>query len=286
MTDRKSTQPGEFVHSDVWEPSQESSIKGARYFVSFIDDASGYRQVYFMRNKSDVYECEYEKEYEKEIANKFGKTIKIFRSDNGREFCNSNMKSYLIFRGIRMENSAPNTPQQNGKAERENRTIIESARTMMKSKNMPNFLWTEAVNTAVYIYYIIAQLRNGTLRKLHMNSRLEENHRKNLSHLKIFGSTCYVHIPNLFRKKLDSKATKVILIDYDRDSSNYRVYDPQKKTVTIVKYVVFNEKYQDAVAEKEDLIDENMIILPGTSEDNSLGSLPRFLPRFPRKIET
>ncbi|CAD7087457.1 unnamed protein product [Hermetia illucens] len=100
-----------------------------------------------MKHKSDVFDI-FQK-YEKLISNKFGKPMKILRTDNGREYCNLEMKRYLEARDIEMVNTAPYTPQQNGKAERDNRTIIESARTMITAKKLPLSLWAEAVGTAV-----------------------------------------------------------------------------------------------------------------------------------------
>lgn len=83
------------------------------------------------------------------MRNEFGKSMKVLRSDNGGEFCNKLMDKYLQCRGITRE--TPYTPEQNGKAERDNRTIIESTRTMLLVKNLPKNLWAEAVNTAVYL---------------------------------------------------------------------------------------------------------------------------------------
>lgn len=105
---------------------------GSRYFVTFKDDASG-------------------KEFERLVANKFGRSMKALRSDNGREYCNHEMKQYLTTRGIEFINMAPYTPQQNGKVERDNRTIVESARIMIQARNLPLTLWAEAVYTAVYV---------------------------------------------------------------------------------------------------------------------------------------
>lgn len=130
-------------------PFSEMSLGGARYYLLFIDEATDYRTVYFIKHKSDVYEKL--KEFDSLVSNKYGHSIKILRVDNGREYVNSGLKSYMKGRGIRLESTAPYTPQQNGKAERENRTIVESARTMLQAKNMSVKLWAEAVNTAVYI---------------------------------------------------------------------------------------------------------------------------------------
>lgn len=147
--EKVATKPGEFIHTDVCGPMSEDFLGGMRFFLTLKDDATNFRYVYFMKHKSDVFECF--KKFDKEIENKFGQPIKTLRSDNGREFSNEQMDKYLVSRGIRKENTAPYTPEQNGKAERDNRTIVESARTLIHAKDLPKNLWAEAVNTAVYL---------------------------------------------------------------------------------------------------------------------------------------
>lgn len=71
--------------------------------------------------------------------------------DNGREYCNKEMQKQLTSRGILLETTAPYTPEQNGVAERDNRTMVESARTMLHAKQLPLFLWAEAISTAAHI---------------------------------------------------------------------------------------------------------------------------------------
>lgn len=129
-SDRTRYRPGEFAHSDMCGPLPYPSIGGARFFVTFVDEISNYRYVFFLQHKSDVYEKF--KEFDRMVENKFGRRLQVLHTDNGREYCNHDMRQYLKMRGIRMENSAPFTPEQNGKAERENRTIMESARTMIE----------------------------------------------------------------------------------------------------------------------------------------------------------
>lgn len=147
--EKVTTVPGEKIHTDVCGPMSVESLGGARFFLTFKDDATGFRHVYFIKHKSDVYEKF--REYAQLVENKFGRSIKVLRSDNGLEFCNEKMKSYLTVKGIQKENTAPYTPEQNGRVERDNRTIVESARTMLKSKDLSNILWAEAINTAVYV---------------------------------------------------------------------------------------------------------------------------------------
>lgn len=89
----------------------QSNLKGKRFFVTFKVDMSNFRHVYFLKHKSDVLECF--KEYERMIGNKCGCPMKVLRSNNGRTYCNSVMKQSLASRRIRMENTAPYTPEQN-----------------------------------------------------------------------------------------------------------------------------------------------------------------------------
>lgn len=228
-----STRPGELTHSDVCGPMLENSLGGARYFVTFIDDASGYRHVYFLRHKSDVFDRF--REYERVIANKFGHPMKVLRCDNGREYCNDKMTQYLLSHGIRRESSAPYTPEQNGKSERDNRTIVECAHTMLKAKNLPTFLWAEAVNTVDCILYIqnrvLSERRRGKT-----PYELWTGEKPGLKHVKVFGSEAFVHISKQFTSKFDARSRKVLFVGYEENSTNYRVYTPVTKNVTVSRW--------------------------------------------------
>lgn len=195
--------PGEYIHSDVCGPFPESRA-GLKYFITFIDDASNYRQVYFLKHKSDT--IERFREFNNQLENKFGKSIKVLKVDDGREYCNDNMYRYMKVKGIQMDNTAPYTPEQNGKAEREreNRTIVESVRTMLHAKNLPDSFWVEAVSTSIYIL-------NSTISNKNTNVTSYEiwtGEKPDISHLRIFGSSAYVHIDKQFRKKLSRKVRK------------------------------------------------------------------------------
>lgn len=141
--------PGDLIYSDVCGPMSVESLGGARYFATFKDEVSSFRYVYFLKYKSDLFDRF--KEFERLIFNKFGRSLKTLRADNGREYCSCEMKKYVAARGIVIEHTAPYAPEQNGRSERDNRTIVESARTMLHSKKLPLTLWGEAVNAAVYI---------------------------------------------------------------------------------------------------------------------------------------
>jgi hypothetical protein len=135
--------------------------------------------------------------------------------------------------GIRREFSCRYTPEQNGVAERNNRSIVEAAGAMLEEKSMPKSYWAEAVRTAVYI-----QNRIGD-----KVSPYEQyfGTKPNLRHLRVFGSIAYVHIPKEKRKKLDTKAEKCILVGYSDEQKGYKCYNPQTKRACVSRDVVFDE---------------------------------------------
>jgi len=113
----------ELVHTDLWGPSPVASLGGSRYYVTFIDDFSRKVWVYFLKNKSDVFETF--KKWKTMVETESGLKLKCLRSDNGGEYIDGGFKEYCAVNGIRMEKTVPGTPQQNGIAERMNRTINE-----------------------------------------------------------------------------------------------------------------------------------------------------------------
>ena len=256
------TKIGEVMHTDVCGPMSTESPGGSRYFLTFKDDASNYRHVYFMRHKSEVFEKF--KVFEKLIRNKFGQSIKILRSDNGREFCNQKMDDYLATCGIKRETTAPYTPEQNGKAERDNRTIVKSARTMILSKNLPLSLWAEAVNTAIYVLNKTVWTADGVT-----PYEMWVGKTPNLKHLRIFGSEAFVHIPKQFTQKFDARAKKAVFVGYQGDSGNYRLYEPTTKKVSMSRNVMFHDRVGKITTSlktsEED--EESEIIFPQRKEE-------------------
>lgn len=237
ITERVERQPGEFVHSDVCGPMSVQSLASARFFVIFMNDATGFRHVYFVRYKLDVFDKF--QEYEQLVLNKFGRAMKTLRADNGLEYCNEKMRKYLTEKGIVMENTAPYNPQQNGRAERDNRTIVECARTMLQAKKLPKFLWAEAVNTAIYT---LNRTGHSRLDGGKTPYELWTGKKPDLSHIRIFGSEAFVHVPKMFTKKFDARAKRTLLVGYQGESSNYRLYNPDTKTVSVSRDVSINEQ--------------------------------------------
>ena len=132
---------------------------GYVYYVSFIDYFSRKTWIYFMKNKYEVFKKF--KEFKALIENHIEKKIKIFRSNNGREFTSNEFKDFCREFGIKRELTTPYNPQQNGVAERNNRSIMEVVREMIHDQNIPMHLWVEAIITAVYVHNRISHIYVG-----------------------------------------------------------------------------------------------------------------------------
>ncbi len=137
------------IHSDVCGPMPHASLGYARYFVIFKDEYSGWITVNFIKSKTEV--LNHLKTLHAFLKNQTGCSIKVIRSDQGTEYVNAATAEWTRMMGILHEKSVAYTPQQNGTSERANRTIVESARSMMTFSKAPPEMWAEAVAYATYI---------------------------------------------------------------------------------------------------------------------------------------
>ncbi|RVW95242.1 Retrovirus-related Pol polyprotein from transposon TNT 1-94 [Vitis vinifera] len=154
----RATELLECIHSDIWGPYSIPTINGHKYFISFIDDFSRYSYVYLIREKSEALDVF--KIYKAEVENQLNRRIKSVRSDRGGEYygrfteSGQHLSAFALFlreHGIIANYTMPGTPEQNGVAERRNRTLIDMVRSMMSNSTLPEFLWGEALKTAVHI---------------------------------------------------------------------------------------------------------------------------------------
>ncbi|KAM3955568.1 uncharacterized protein ACR2FA_010514 [Aphomia sociella] len=246
---------GDKIYSDLCGPLPTPSVSGARYFITFIDSCTRYVVVYFLKHKGEALEAF--KRYVQMVENKWNTKVKILHSDNGKEYCNELYRAYALQKGIELEYTAPYTPEQNGRSERANRTIMESARAMLIARNLPLYLWAEAVQTAVY-------LMNRRSNKPVTPYEQWTGKKPSLVHVRTFGCDAYMHIPKEKRNKLDKKSQKLILVGYDGYSDNYRLYDKHTRKVLFSRDVVFCEKSHKF---SNDLC-KNDVLISGSSDSN------------------
>ncbi|PRQ42978.1 putative RNA-directed DNA polymerase [Rosa chinensis] len=247
LSSTKSIAPFDLVHSDVWGPCPPTP-SGMKWFVLFVDDCTRMSWIYLLKNKSDVFPVF--QTFHAMIRTQFQTPIKVLRSDNGGEYVNHLFHQYLATHGIIHQTTCPQTPQQNGVAERKNRHILEVARSMLIGAHMPESFWGDAILTTVYlINRLPTQALQSTsketspppqtpIQALASHLPLPPTHALDP---KIFGCVAYVHIHRNQRTKLDACAEKCIFIGYASTQKGYRCYSPTTKRTYVSMDVTFHE---------------------------------------------
>ena len=253
-------QPLELVHSDVCGPMSVDSVGGSRYFVTFIDDFSRYTVVYTMKTKGETL-LKF-KEYVALMENATGhkvmklRTIKRLRTDNGGEYTSNEFNQYCKDKGIQRELTIPYSPQQNGVAERMNRTILDLARSMLHQTNLGFEFWAEAIATAVYIRNRspTSKLKNQTPFECWFEKK------PTVSHLRVFGCKAMVHVPaEKQTNKLGKRSLPCIFVGYPSDSKGYKLFNPETGKMIRSNDVLFFEDQFPQVGEmnEQDIVDAN-----------------------------
>ncbi|GJY77477.1 putative ribonuclease H-like domain-containing protein [Tanacetum coccineum] len=194
------SQPLQMLHMDLFGPTFVKSLMKKMYCLVVTDDFSRFSWVFFLATKDET--SKILKTFITGIENLIDLKVKVIRCDNGTEFKNKAMNQFYEMKGIKREFSVARTPQQNGVAERKNRTLIEAARTMLADSKLPTTFWAEVVNTACYV-------QNRVL--------IIKPHNK----------TPY----ELFLGKFDGKADEGFFIGYSTNSKAFRVFNSRTRIV-------------------------------------------------------
>lgn len=239
----------------------EKSLRGAKYFLSFVDDKTRYAWVYPLRSKDEIYGKFHEWKAMTELST--GRKLKYIRTDNGCEYTSKEFEDYFKTEGVCHELTIPKYPEQNGVAERANRTLVKTARSMLIESRQPQSFWAEAVATATY-------LRNRSPTKGVTGMTPYEawtGQKPQVDGLPVFGCQAFVHVPKDERKKLDSKSKKCIFLGYGANTKGYRLYDPVKGKICHSRDVIFNEsKYGHDERPEYEQVSERQVYLEFTDE--------------------
>ncbi|KAL3834104.1 hypothetical protein ACJIZ3_008840 [Penstemon smallii] len=221
----------ELIHSDVWQ-APVMSLGGARYYVSFIDDYSRRCWVYPIKKKSDVFSVF--KTFKARVKLESEKKIKCMRTDNGGEYTSNEFDNFCQQEGIKRQFTVAYTPQQNGVAERMDRTLLERTRAMLRTAGIAKSFWAEAVNTACYVI-----IRSpSTAIDLKTPMEMWTGTPTDYSHLHTFGSPVYLMYNAQERSKLDKKSRRCIFLGYADGVKGYRLWDPTAHKAIISKNLV------------------------------------------------
>jgi hypothetical protein len=263
----RATKVLELIHSDLCGLIEPMTYGETNYYVLFIDDLTRMTHIYPLKGKSSAEVLKRFKDYRAEVENQQGKTIKRLRTDGGGEY-EKWMKEYLRNAGIIHETTAPYSPEQNGVAERANRTIMERVKAIIADAKLDKRLWMDIADTIVYL-----KNRSPTSAVATTPFELWHGAKPDISHLRIIGSTVYLHIPKEKRIKLDTHSNKGVLLGYS-GTNQYKVWDFTRKDVTVSRDVRFIEGMPTGgtiaevspmapTLEKPRIMHDSITVLPG-----------------------
>jgi hypothetical protein len=227
--------PFELLYMDLFGLIAYISISGSKYCLVIMDDYSRFTWVFFLQEKSQTQETL--KKFLRWAQNEFVLRIKKIRSDNRTEFKNSQIEGFLEEEGLKHEFSSPYTPQQNGVVERNNRTLLDMARTILDKYKTPDRFWVEAINIACY-----------SINRLYLHRILKKTSyelltgkKPNVSYFRVFGSKCFILIKRGRNSKFAPKVVEGFLIGYDSNTRAYRVLNKSTGLVEVSCDIVFYE---------------------------------------------
>ncbi|GJU87414.1 putative ribonuclease H-like domain-containing protein [Tanacetum coccineum] len=229
------SQPLHMLHMDLFGLTFVKSLMKKMYCLVVTDDYSRFSWVFFLATKDDT--SDILKSFITGVENLIDQRVKVIRCDNGTEFKNKEMNQFCERKGIKREFSVARTPQQNGVAERKNRTLIEAARTMLADSKLPTSFWAEEFNTACYVQnrVLVTKPHNKTPYELFLGRKPA------LGFMRPFG--CPVIILNTINHlgKFDGKADEGFFIGYSINSKAFRVFNSRTRIVEENLHVQFSE---------------------------------------------
>ncbi|GJX38090.1 retrovirus-related pol polyprotein from transposon TNT 1-94 [Tanacetum coccineum] len=210
--------------------------------VSVWQEVSRRVWVYILRFKHEAFGKF--KEWKQLVENQTRRTVKKLRTDNGLEFCNREFEQLCIESGIARHLTVAGTPQQNGLAERMNRTLMDKVRCLLIQSGLPKTFWAEATCTAAYL------INRSPSTAIEKKTPMEmwSGHPSDYGMLRIFGCVAYPHDK---QGKLEPRAIKCVLLGYPEGVKGYRLYrlDDESPKIVTSRNVVFNESvmYKDTL---------------------------------------
>ena len=231
-SNNKSGAPLDLIHSDVWGPAPVS-IGNHSYYVSFIGDYSRYTWIYLLKQKSEVFQVF--KDFQNFVERKFTRKIIHMQTDWGGEY--ERLNSFFRQLGISHRVSCPHTHQQNGRAERKHRHIVEVGLSLLAQASMPLKFWDQAFLTATYLINILPSrvLENKTPVELLLKEKPQ------YTSLRVFGCACWPNLRPYNTRKLAFRSTQCVFLGYSALHKGFKCLEPKTGRIYVSRDVVFDE---------------------------------------------
>ena len=191
--------------------------------------------MFYLKNKSEEFAAF--KTYKAWAERQLSTTLKCKQTDRGGEFMSKEQNAYLAENRIECQTSMPDSPQQNGRVERFQQTIVNGAEAMQHHAGLSNGFWIYAVKAKLHTYNVTPIIRTDykTLKELWSSQKL------NISHLRVFRCLAWVHILKKRRHKLQPKSRAMIFVGYEPGSKGYQFWDAAHQRFKTSRDVTFEE---------------------------------------------
>ncbi|CAI5947819.1 unnamed protein product [Closterium sp. NIES-65] len=231
--------PLQTLHMDVWGPAPVRGQGYERYFLLVVDDYSRYTTVLPLRSKGAVTEVliDWIREARLQLRRSFGSDFPVLRlhSDRGGEFSSRLLRDYCRARGIRQTFTLPDSPQQNGIAERRIGMVMDVARTSMMHAAAPHFLWPFAVRYAAHQLNLHPRVSRPAMSP----ALLSTGKVGDASVFRVWGSRAFVR--DLSADKLSPRAAPCVFLGFPTDAPGWQFYHPSSRRVLSSQDVTFDE---------------------------------------------
>ena len=270
------SRPFELIHSDLCGPIGTPSWSGSLYLILYIDDYTRWAYGYFLRSKESIEITRIFQEFQARVETAFPNwPISRFRCDNGKgEYDNSLFRGILRVGGILFEPAPPYCQHKNGVAERMIRTIIGKGRAILLDSSLPDAMWAEAIETALYLHSRSPSTSLGGRSPYEMLHGIKPD----IGHLRRFGCSASRLIPKEQRNgKFGPRARECIMIGYVHDTAKiWRLWDPEFRAIVRSSDVVFDESRTPGDVKHGpggDVLKEFVPLVDGVEDDDEIGSV-------------
>ncbi|CAI7857762.1 unnamed protein product [Closterium sp. NIES-54] len=233
------TAPLQTLHMDVWGPARVSGQGRERYFLLVVDDYTRYTTVFPLRSKGEVSDVLIPliRTVRLQLRERFGQDLLVLRlhSDRGGEFSSNLLRDLCRGEGILQSFTLPDSPQQNGIAERRIGLVMEVARTSMIHAAAPHFLWPFAVRYAAHQLNLWPRVSlPETSPTLGWTGKVGD-----ASVFRVWGSRAFVR--DTSADKLSARAIPYVFPGFVPDAPGWQFYHPTSRRVFPSQDVTFDE---------------------------------------------
>ncbi|KAI3765987.1 hypothetical protein L2E82_16034 [Cichorium intybus] len=234
LNSKRALYPLDLIHCDLWGPAPIDS-NGYLYYVVFVDDFSRFTWFYPLKTKTGFYPVL--TAFIALVQNQFSRKIKVFQSDGGTEFVNNTVHKIFEENGTFHRLSCPYTPQQNGRAERKHRHIVETGLSMLFHAHVPSSYWVDAFTSAVFIINRLPSkvLDNKSPFQL-LYSRMPS-----YENFRTFGCQVYPYLRDYAATKLSPRSIPCIFLGYHSQYKGFKCLDPSSSRIYVTRHARFDE---------------------------------------------